>query len=178
MADPRIVQLARLDAYAGLDDAQAAALANTPSITRTDATRKGYVQIAVELGDIAKVTALDAALKTAGLEWVQKSLGGAGLDFTHAMTIAAVDGLAAATLISAPDAAALKRLGVWQVSPFADLGGEGQATAEQFAEARAAIALDAVRAFVVGRYNDVVGDVDAGIVTTIEAARAALGANP
>lgn len=176
MPDPRIVQLARLPEYAGLDDAQAAALANTPSIARTDAARKGYVQIAVELGDPAKVTALDAALKAAGLEWVQRSLGGAGLDFTHTLTIAAIDGLAAASLISAPAAAALKRLGAWQVSPFADLGGEGDATAQMFADARASIALDEVRAFVVGRYNDVIGDVDAGIVTTVEAARVALGA--
>jgi len=176
MADPRIVALARQPEYDGLPDAQAAALANTPSVARTDAARKGYVQIAVELGDQAKVTALDAALKTAGLEWVQRSLGGAGLDFTHALTISAIDGLAAASLISAPDAAALKALGVWRVSPFAALGGEGDATAQMFADARASIATDEVRAFVVDRYNDVIGDVDAGIVTTVEEARVALGA--
>lgn len=175
-ADPKIVALARLPEYDGLSDAEAAALAAAPSVAKTDATRKGYVQIAVELGDPAKVTALDAALKTAGLEWVQRSLGGAGLDFTHALTISAIDGLATAQLISGPDAAALKALGVWHVSPYADLGGEGTPTAEMFAEARAFIGLDEVRAFVLGRYNDVIGDVDAGIVTTVEAARVALGA--
>lgn len=176
MADPRIVALARLPEYAGLPDAEAATLANAPSVPRSDATRKGYAQIAVELGDPAKVTALDAALKAAGLEWVQRSLGGAGLDFTHPLTIAAIDGLAAAHLVSAPDAAALKALGVWHVSPYADLGGEGTPTAEMFAEARAFIALDEVRAFVVGRYNDVFDAIDAGTVDSIAAAKAALGA--
>ena len=176
MADPRIVALARLPEYDGLSDAEAATLAGTPSVERKDATRKGYVQIAVELGDPAKVTALDAALKTAGLEWVQRSLGGNGLDFTHALTVSAIDGLATAQLISAPDAAAIKALGVWHVSPYADLGGEGTPTAEMFAEARALVARDPLRAHAVARYNGAIDGLADGSIPDMDALRAFLGA--
>lgn len=174
--DAAVFKLAAREEYAELSDAEAANLANTKRVTQKDEKRKNYIAIALHFGNPSKVAALDNALDTAGLGWVQRSLGGEGLSFADPLTIASIDGLRQANLISQSDADALKAIGIWQVSDYVDAGGTGDCTEQQWSEARARLALDVVRAFVTNRHNDVIDGIEAGTITTVEAAKAALGA--
>lgn len=156
-------------------DAEVAALANAPSIERPNTTRIDYIGIAAAYG-AAKVDQLDEALTTAGRKWVQNSLGSRGLDFSHAETIAAIQGLRDAGLVSAPDAAALLALGVTKTSPFNDAGGTGAVTTDHVAEARAYLATQALLGQLDAITRTVHGQVVAGQVATLAELKAALSA--
>lgn len=176
MADPALLALARRPEYAGLSDADALARALAPSVPRHDDRKKTYVALALALGDTARITRLDGALKTAGLEWVRLSLAGEGLNLRDPLTLGAIDGLEAAGLFTPEDARALREIGSRLVSEYEDAGGSGSPAEADFAAARARVALDAVRLAVAGRYNAAVAAIDSGEVGDLASAAAFLGA--
>jgi len=154
--------------YIGLSDADAATLANTKSIRRTDSTLKNGRAVIHVVG-VMKAQQLYNALATL----IQGLLDADGIDFSSTQNQSMIDQLVASNAFSADDGKALKEIGVWQVSPYNDMGGIGQCTAQDFADARKEIAL---LAHAVDRYNTAIDAIANGNVADLAALKAILGA--
>lgn len=174
--DATLDKLLRRAEYASLSNENAVSTLNAMTVTKTDTTRKNYVAIATHFDDPAKVTALDTALGQAGLGWVQRTMGGEGLNFADPLTAQTIDALVAASKISLQDGAALKAIGTWQASPYQEAGGVGTVTLQQVIDTRAFIARDVLKHDVATRYNHMVGKIDSGEVVDIAGAIAEFGA--
>lgn len=180
MATERVIRASRLlqsNEYSDLDNAAAAAEANRKWKRVETTIRRDYAWLAANLvGKSDLVTALDAKLKLAGLEWVRIQLGGNGINFADTETQRMIDGLEQASLFTAEQASQLRGVGVRLISSWEDLGESEPLTEAEVAEARDQLAQVAIVRKVADRYNAVVAAITAGQITTLEAAAAALGA--
>ncbi len=103
---------------------------NTKSIEVKDSELHTYAWIANKYG-AQFVAVADAALKAAGLEWIRMQLSGTGLDFSHPETIAMVDALVGAGVITPDQASKIKEIGIRYISPYEQYFGEGQIATEE-----------------------------------------------
>ena len=111
-------------------DAEIVSLLNAQSVTVTDASLWTSAGLALAFGPQV-VGTIDETLKAIpGFDWVRILLGGRGIDFSSAVTQAALESLRPAL----PDYVdGLKAIGVRQVSPYNDAGFEGDVTLEEVA---------------------------------------------
>lgn len=110
--------------------AEIATILNAPSQTVTDSTLWTSAGLALKFGP-AVVGQIDETLKAVpGYDWVRLLLAGKGIDFSSAVTQAAMEVLRPVL----PDYVdGLKSIGVSQISPWQADGNEGTVTAEQVA---------------------------------------------
>lgn len=107
---------------------------NAKSIEVKDGELHTYAWIANKYG-AQFVAAADAALKAAGLEWIRMQLSGTGIDFSHPETIALVDSLVGAGVITPDQASKIKEIGIRYISPYEEHFGEGSSVTEEMVAA-------------------------------------------
>ena len=180
--DPRILTLAKSPDYQGKTSAERAALVVSKRHHKEDHELKDYRKLIKcdQLGGTisdrdALISRFYAALYAAKMGWKVDQLAGNGWDFADPDMQASLDGMQAAGF-AAEDVAKFKAVGVYMDSDQDVLKFDPLPTAADFDAADAVTATDEVRAFVSGRYNSVVAAIEAGTITTVAAAKAALGA--
>lgn len=86
--------------HLGSTDAEIVALLNAPSVSVVDSTRWTYAGLALRFGPQA-IGQIDETLKqTPGYDWVRLLLAGTGIDFSDAVTQAALEGLRRAQAVA------------------------------------------------------------------------------
>jgi len=111
-----------------------AAALNSKTVEVKDTTLHTYSWVASLYG-ADFVSAVDSILQAAGLEWVRRQLAGSGIDFSHPETIATVERLLAAGLITSDQAARIKEIGIRYISPYEQYFGEGSSVTEEMVAA-------------------------------------------
>jgi len=170
--DPVVLALVSKPEYANLSDDEAAAVANTASVKKTDSTLKKSRAITLQIG-IVKAQQLYTAIKNAGFDIIQGMLNDDGIDFSSTTTQGMIDKFVHDGEFSAEDGNAMKAIGIWYVTPYHDGGGTGTATAESFTAARLYASL---RLHASARYNEAVDAIEAGTVADLAALKTILGA--
>lgn len=172
MINQAVLKLAGQPSYAEKTDAEAATAANALTVKKTDSALKNSRAI-IHIVGVTKAQTLYAALATAGLQVVQELLGGDGIDFSSDQTQGMIDQLVTAGAFSSQDGAALKAIGVWYVSPYAEQGGIGTATTKDFTAARKYMTL---RSHASTKYNAAIDAIEADTLADLAALKAMLGA--
>lgn len=111
-----------------------AAALNSKTVEVKDTTLHTYSWIASLYG-ADFVSTMDSILQAAGLEWVRMQLTGNGIDFSHPETIAMVDALVGAGVITPDQASAIKEIGIRYISPYEQYFGEGSSVTEEMVAA-------------------------------------------
>ena len=91
------------------------------AVTKTRAAPVTYNDLVKEFGT-AKVKELDAALKTAGLDWMQRSLAGTGVDLADAKIQSLFTDLTTAGTAAKVDTDKIKKIGVSQSVQWEEYG--------------------------------------------------------
>ena len=180
--DPRILTLAKSPDYQGKTSAERAALVVTKRFRKEDHELKDYRKLIKcdRLGGSipdrdALISRFHAALYAAKMGWKVDQLAGNGWDFADPDMQASLDSMQTAGF-AAEDVAKFKAVGIYMESDQDFYQFDPLPTAADFDAADAVIASDEIRGFVSGRYNSVISAIEAGSITTVAAAKAALGA--
>lgn len=172
MINQAVLNLVPRPEYQGLSDAQAATLSNTKSVQKSDSTPKKPLAISRIVG-IEKGQQLYTAIQAAGYDMIKDILNTEGLDFSSPRTRGMIDTFVQHNAFSQADGDELKEIGIWHVSPFEDQGGTGQATTQEWAEARL---YSALRDHLRTKYNSAIDAIEAGNLADLAALKALLGA--
>lgn len=172
MVNQAVLNLSSQPAFSGLSDAEAATAANALTVRKTDSSLKNSRAMMQRVG-VDKAQQLYSAIGQAGYTIVQGAFDGDGIDFSSPQTQGMIDSLVLAQSFSAKDGAVLKAVGAWFISPYAEAGGSGTATAEDFAVARK---YEALRTHLRVRYNAAVDGIENGDFADLAALKAFLGA--
>ena len=180
--DPRILTLAKSPDYQGKTSAERAALVVSKRHHKEDHELKDYRKLIKcdQLGGTisdrdALISRFYAALYAAKMGWKVDQLAGNGWDFADPDMQASLDGMQAAGF-AAEDVAKFKAVGVYMDSDQDVLKFDPLPTAADFDAADASVGSDEVKTFIADRYNSVMAAFEAGNITTVAAAKAALGA--
>lgn len=167
-----VLNLVTYQEYQGLSDTEAAALANTKSIQKSDNTPKKPLAISRIVG-IEKGQQLYTAIQAAGYDMIKDILNTDGLDFSSSRVREMIDAFVHRNAFSQADGDELKAIGIWYVSPYENQGGQGQCTAQDWAQARL---YGQLRGHASSRYNEAVQQIEAGNVQDLAALKSILGA--
>lgn len=150
---------------------------NAPSVELRDDHRKLMGDVKQAVGaDVTRrlLVALEMAAQADPLvrAAVQQLVAG-GLNFADDDVRATIDAMHTGGLLTAEDAAAVKAIGVWHVTPHQAAGGDGEAS---LAEVQAGATCLQLREWLAGASQDAQAKIAAGLLTSQAAVLAEMGA--